>query len=99
MFRCFNSTSSFLSNLRKEDSYFFGIEGSRNEVSQVGDLEFFFPCIACEDCQGTILSMDAVKRKYEITYNQGESIVVHMQNQDVIFKKRGNSTLRISHHG
>ena len=79
----------FLSNLRKEDSYFFGIGGSRTEVDQVGDLEFFFPCIACKECQGSILSMDAVEKKYRITYNQNESIIVHLDHEDLVFKKRG----------
>jgi hypothetical protein len=57
-------------------------------TSQVGLLEGFFECQACEDCPANIISQSDVEGLYHLTYVQGESITVHMGDRDIVFHKR-----------
>jgi hypothetical protein len=57
-------------------------------TSQVGLLEGFFECQAYEDCPANIISQSDVEELYHLTYIQGESITVHMGDQDIVFHKR-----------
>jgi hypothetical protein len=59
-----------------------------SETSRVGFLEGFFECQACDTCPASILSLSDVEDKYHITYTQGESITVHMDNMDLVFYRR-----------
>jgi hypothetical protein len=58
------------------------------ETSRIGYLEGFFDCQACNDCPTSILSMADVEDLYKVTYVQGESITVHMDDRDVVFTRR-----------
>jgi hypothetical protein len=55
-------------------------------TSQMGLLEGFFKCQACEDCPANIISMSDVVDLYPVTYVQGESITVHMGKRDIAFE-------------
>jgi hypothetical protein len=60
----------------------------RVETSHIGYLEVFFDCQACDDCPTSIISMTDVEDMYRVTYMQGESITVHMDERDVVFMRR-----------
>jgi hypothetical protein len=55
------------------------------KTKRVGWLDGFFDCQACEDCPANIISMADVEDRYPITYVQGDSIVIHMEERDVVF--------------
>jgi len=76
---------SLLTNLREESRGFRGMSGSSG-TTRVSMLEGFFECQACDTCPTSILSMSDVEDLYEITYVQGDSITVHMDHADVVFK-------------
>jgi hypothetical protein len=57
-------------------------------TDRVGYLEGFFDCQVCDSCPTNIISMSRVEDMYPITYVQGESIVVHLDDRDVVFKHR-----------
>jgi len=78
---------SLLTNLREESRGFRGISGSSG-TTRVGMLEGFFECQVCDTCPTSILIMSDVEDLYEITYVQGNSITVHMDHADVVFKHR-----------
>jgi hypothetical protein len=58
------------------------------ETKRVGWLDGFFDCQPCEDCPENIISMADVEDRYPVTYVQGKSIVVHMEDRDVVFARR-----------
>ena len=80
----------FLSNIRESPTSYKGVDSltSPTEGGQVGDLEGFFECIASENVRVSILCQDDIEKKYKITYIQGESIVVHMEDRDLEFVKK-----------
>jgi len=45
----------------------------------------FFDCQACDTCPANILSMANVEDVYPITYEQGVSITVHMDDRNMVF--------------
>jgi hypothetical protein len=57
-------------------------------TAKVGYLDGFFECQACDDCPANIISMSDVEDKYPMTWIPGESIIVHMDEQDVVFNKK-----------
>jgi hypothetical protein len=57
-------------------------------TAKVGYLEGFFECQACDGRPANNISMADVEDKYPMTWVQGESITVHMDEQDVVFTKR-----------
>jgi hypothetical protein len=69
--------SKLLTNLRMSSKSYRSMSG-RAETSQIGYLEVFFDCQACDDCPTSIISMANVEDLYRVTYVQGESITVHM---------------------
>jgi hypothetical protein len=79
--------SRLLSNLRTSSRTYRSMSGSA-ETSRIGYLEGFFDCQACDDCPTSILSMSDVEDLYKVTYVQGESITVHMDERDVVFTRR-----------
>jgi hypothetical protein len=79
--------SKLLSNLRTSCRSYRSMSG-RAETSWVGYLEGFFDCQACDDCPTSILSMADVEDLCRVTYVQGESITVHMDEHDVMFTGR-----------
>jgi hypothetical protein len=79
--------SRLLTNLRTERRMFRSMNGM-SQTERVGHLEGFFDCQAADDSPTNILSMARVEDLYPITYSQGESITVHMDDQDVVFQRR-----------
>jgi hypothetical protein len=79
--------SRLLTNLRTERRIIRSMNGM-SQTKQVGYLEGFFDCQASDDSPTNILSMVRVEDLYPVTYSQGESITVHMDDQDVVFKRR-----------
>ena len=79
----------FLTGLRSQPGAFTALGGAKTVADKVGYLEGFFECIACEDCHGSILSQDDIEKMYPITYVQGHSYIVHMNDRDLEFVKRG----------
>jgi hypothetical protein len=51
-------------------------------------LDGFFDCQACTTCPANIISMADVEDLYPVTYIQGESIIVHMEDKEVVFQRR-----------
>jgi len=51
-------------------------------------LEDFFDCQACDNYPTSIISMVDVEDMYRVTYVQGESITVHMDERDFVFSRR-----------
>ena len=76
-----------LTNIITEEKTYRSMNGSAT-TSQTGHLEGFFKCQASVDCPVNILSMSDVEDIYPMTWTQGESITVHMDEQDLVFTKR-----------
>lgn len=76
-----------LTNIRDSPRTYRSMNGT-TITSKVGHLAGFFECQAAEGCTANILSMSDVEDKYQITWTPGDSIVVHMDEQDVVFHKR-----------
>jgi hypothetical protein len=76
-----------LTNLCTEHHRYRSMNGVA-ETKRVGRLDGFFDCQACEDCPANIISMADVEDRYPITYVQGDSIVLHMEDRDVMFAQR-----------
>jgi hypothetical protein len=79
--------SRLLSNLRTERRTYRSMNGVAH-TDRIGYLDGFFDCQVCDVCPTNIISMSRVEDIYPITYTQGESITVHMDDRDVIFKRR-----------
>jgi hypothetical protein len=58
------------------------------ETESIGRLDGFFDCQACMTCSANIISMADAEDLYHVTYAQGESIIVHMEDREVIFQRR-----------
>jgi hypothetical protein len=82
-----NIDARLLTNLRTEHQRYRSMNGIV-ETKRVCQLDGFFDCQACEDCLANIISMADVEDCYPITYVQGDSIVVHMEERDVVFTHR-----------
>jgi hypothetical protein len=51
-------------------------------------LDSFFEVQACDSSLANILSMADIEDMYELTYIQGHSIAVHMDDRDLVFERR-----------
>ena len=80
----------FLTGIKRGLGSYKGVDktSKSSKTTLVGNLEGFFECIAEKDCRISVLSQDDVESKYNITYIQGESYTVHMDQQDLIFVKK-----------
>ena len=76
-----------LTNVITEEKSYRSMNGSAT-TSQTGYLDGFFNCQASADCPVNILSMSDVEDICPMTWVQGESITVHMDEQDLVFTKR-----------
>jgi len=76
-----------LSNLRTCSRTYRSMNGAAATES-VGYLDGFFDCQACTTCPANIISMADVEDLYPVTYVQGESITVHMEDREVVFHRR-----------
>jgi len=79
--------SRLLTNLRTARRTYRSMNGVAH-TERIGYLEGFFDCQACDQCPTNIISMARVEDMYPITYTQGDSITVHMDDCDIIFKRR-----------
>jgi len=78
--------SRLLTNLRTARRTYQSMNGVAH-TEHMGYLDGFFNCQVCEGCPTNILSMARVEDMYPITYTQGVSITVHMDDRDVVFKR------------
>jgi len=76
-----------LNNLRTACRTYRSMNGVAHK-DRIGYLQGFFDCPACDSCPTNIISMARVEDMYPLTYSQGESITVHMDDRDLVFKRR-----------
>ncbi|MFN9982427.1 MAG: hypothetical protein ACK53Y_21045, partial [bacterium] len=76
-----------LNNLRTATKTFRSMNGV-STMERVGFLDGFFECHACDNCPANILSMADVEDRFAITWTPGDSIVVHLEERDMIFTRR-----------
>jgi hypothetical protein len=76
-----------LTNLRTARMTYRSMNGVAH-TDRVGYLEGFFECQACDSCPTNIISMARVEDMYPLTYNQGDSITVHLDDRDLVFKRK-----------
>jgi hypothetical protein len=79
--------SRLLNNLRTARRTYRSMNGIAH-TERIGYLEGFFNCQACASCPTNIISMARVEDIYPLTYSQGESITIHMDDRDLVFKCR-----------
>jgi len=65
-----------------------GVGGVQMVVEHVGDLEGFFEVYASDEAKANVLSFAAVEDMYEVMYNRGEGLTVHMPERDIVFRRR-----------
>jgi hypothetical protein len=75
-----------LTNLRTCSRTYRSMNGA-TATESVGHLDGFFDCQACTTCPANIISMADVEDLYPVTYVQGESITVHMEDREVVFHR------------
>jgi hypothetical protein len=63
------------------------------ESKRMGHLDGFFDCQACEGYPANILSMADIEDRHPITYVQGTSITVHMDDCAVLFIRRNKMSV------
>jgi len=78
---------SLLSNIREDTKRFRTMDGVAG-TEQVGYLNGFFDCQVSSSTPASILSQSDVEDKYPVTYIQGVSITVHMDDKDVVFERK-----------
>jgi len=76
-----------LSNLQTCSHTYRSMNGAAATES-VGYLDGFFDCQTCTTCLANIISMADVEDLYPVTYVQGESITVHMEDREVVNHRR-----------
>jgi hypothetical protein len=81
---------SLLSNIRQAERKIKvkGVGGVQMVVDKVGTLEGFFEVYESESTKANVLSFAAVEDQYEISYVSGEAFVVHMDERDLVFRRR-----------
>jgi hypothetical protein len=57
-------------------------------VDKEGTLEGFFEVYASESTKANVLSFAAVEDMYKISYVRGEAFIVHMDERDLVFRRR-----------
>jgi len=75
-----------LNNLHTASKTFRSMNGV-STMERVGFLDGFFECHACDNCPANILSMADVEDRFAITWTPGDSIVVHLEERDIIFTR------------
>jgi hypothetical protein len=68
-----------LTNLRTDRRVYRSMNGVAH-TDRIGHLEGFFDCQAGDNCPTNIISMARVEDMYPMSYSQGESITVHMDD-------------------
>ena len=66
-----------------------GVGGLTLTVNKTGYLPDFFQVYASDDTLANVLSFSDVEDKYKITYVPQESFIVHLEDRDIEFKRRG----------
>lgn len=80
----------FLQDLREGYGGFRGLYGTGKEINKIGRrLAGFFDCLAaCEDAKARLISLADVEDLYQVTYTPKEGYIVHMNDRDLVFKRR-----------
>jgi len=65
-----------------------GVGGIQMVVEHVSDLEGFFEVYASDVAKANVLSFAAVEDMYNVMYNRGEGLTVHMSERDIVFRRR-----------
>jgi hypothetical protein len=76
-----------LTHIRRHESYVSGLSGTAT-LPYVGKLRDFFMCKGSADVLASVLCMADVEDLYDITYEQGVSYTVHLNDRDLVFYKR-----------
>jgi len=76
-----------LNHLRTSNKTFRSMNGT-STIDRIGLLERFCECHTCDNCPANILSMADVEDKFAITWNPGESIIVHLEERDMVFTRK-----------
>jgi hypothetical protein len=76
-----------MSNVRREKSYVSGMSGT-TPLPFVGFLKGFFECKGSLDVPVSVICMADAEDMYRITYVQGVSYTVHMDDRDLVFHRR-----------
>jgi hypothetical protein len=66
-----------------------GVGGPQLVVNKTGYLPNFFEVYASEETKANVLSFAEVEDKYRITYIPQEAFIVHLEERDVVFSRRG----------
>ena len=65
-----------------------GLSGHTVKIDLIGHLAGFFDTLAHHDVAANILCMADVEDKYDVTYDAGTSITVHLETRDLVFHRR-----------
>ena len=65
-----------------------GLSGHTIDVGMIGHLNGFFDVLAFHEGAANILCMADVEDMYDISYEAGQSITIHMDTQDLVFYRR-----------
>jgi hypothetical protein len=65
-----------------------GLSGHTVKIDLIGHLMGFFDTLAHHDVAANILCMADVEDRYDITYDAGTSITVHLDTRDLVFHRR-----------
>jgi hypothetical protein len=76
-----------LTNIRRQRSYVSGLAGTAT-LPYVGELKGFLKCKGSANVLASVLCMADIEDMYDVTYEQGVSYTVHLDDQDLIFHKR-----------
>lgn len=80
-----------LRNLRPADAEVTGITGASIPISECGDLEHFFTCLASADTGVSVLSFAEVEDVHSISYVRRKCFIVHLPDgSKLIFRRRRN---------
>jgi len=79
--------SRLLTSLRTARRTYHSMNGVA-QTERIGYLEGFFDCQACDSCPTNIISMAQVEDMFPVTYSQGENITVHMDDRDLVFRRK-----------
>ena len=76
----------FLMNIRPGKGSYKGLSGNKTETQMEGSLPGFFDCMASDEAQVNVLSQADVEDIYAYVYNLGESYVINMKEDELVFK-------------
>ena len=78
----------FLRNIRPGKGSYKVLSGNKTETQMEGSLPGFFNCMASDEAQVNVLSQADVEDIYECVYTPGESYVIKMGEDELVFERR-----------